>query len=107
VRLNVYFASADEMRRWLEARHAVESEIWVEIRGRGSGTPGVSLAEALDEAMCFGWVDTMTWRVGDDAFVLRFTPGPPRDVARAEELRARGRMHAAGVRALEGQAGRR
>ena len=107
MRLIVYFPSAGEMRHWLEARHAVASELWVEIRGQGSGTPSVSGPEALDEAMCFGWVDTMTWRIGDDGFMLRFTPGPPRDPARAGELRAMGRMHAAGVRALEGQAGRR
>jgi uncharacterized protein YdeI (YjbR/CyaY-like superfamily) len=103
LRFNVFFASADEMRDWLEAHHETHAELWVGIRRSGAGGSGLTLTEALDEGMCFGWVNTMTWRIGEDSSMVRFTPGPPRDTARAAELRAEGRMHPAGIRALERQ----
>jgi uncharacterized protein YdeI (YjbR/CyaY-like superfamily) len=102
-----FFASGEEMRDWLEANHATVTELWVGIYKKGSGRRGVTFQEALDEAMCFGWVDSMSRRVDDDSYMLRFTPRrersswTPGNVARAEELRAEGRMHEAGIRALE------
>ncbi len=99
----MFFASADEMREWLDAHHESATELWVGIREKGAGRGGLTLAEALDQAMCFGWVDNMTWRVDEDSYMLRFTPGRPRNLARAEELRAEGRMHTAGIRAFQGR----
>jgi uncharacterized protein YdeI (YjbR/CyaY-like superfamily) len=98
----MFFTSVNELRGWFEAHHASAAELWVGIREKGGGRGGVTFAEALDQAMCFGWVDNMTWRVDAGAYMIRFTPGRPRDVARAEKLRAEGLMHAAGIRALEG-----
>jgi uncharacterized protein YdeI (YjbR/CyaY-like superfamily) len=103
VRLIVFFASADEMREWFEAHHDSAAELWVGIRESGSGGEGLTLAEALDQATCFGWVDNMTWRVDDTSCMLRFTRGRPRDIGRAERLKAEGRMQASGIRALEGR----
>jgi uncharacterized protein YdeI (YjbR/CyaY-like superfamily) len=103
----VFFASDEEMRAWLEANHATAAELWVGIYKKGSGKTGVTLAEAQDEALCFGWVDSMSRRIDDDSYMLRFTPRRPDsnwtegNFARAEELRAQGRMHEAGIRALE------
>jgi uncharacterized protein YdeI (YjbR/CyaY-like superfamily) len=98
----VFFGSVRELRDWLEAHHAVAAELWVELRRSGGGS-GLTLPEALDEAMCFGWVNTMTWRIDADSVKVRFTPGPPRDPARAAELLAKGRMRPAGIRAFEGR----
>jgi uncharacterized protein YdeI (YjbR/CyaY-like superfamily) len=57
--------------------------------------------------MCFGWVDSLSRRIDEDSYMIRFTPRRPRskwtagNIARAEELRAQGLMHQAGIRALE------
>jgi uncharacterized protein YdeI (YjbR/CyaY-like superfamily) len=77
----VFFASVDEMRDWLEAHHGSAAELWVVIREEGSKGGGVALSDALDQAACFGWVDNMTWRVDDESYMLRFTPGRPHDRA--------------------------
>jgi uncharacterized protein YdeI (YjbR/CyaY-like superfamily) len=103
----VFFRSADEMREWLEAHHANAAELWVGLYKKGSGKTGVSFREAQDQAMCFGWVDSMSRRIDDERYMLRFTPRAPRsnwtegNIQRAEELRAQGLMHEAGIRALE------
>jgi uncharacterized protein YdeI (YjbR/CyaY-like superfamily) len=103
----VFFASAEEMREWLEAHHETAAELWVGIYKKGSGKTGVTLREAQDQAMCFGWVDSMSRRIDDERYMLRFTPRRPDsnwtegNVARAEELRAQGLMHEAGIRAFE------
>jgi uncharacterized protein YdeI (YjbR/CyaY-like superfamily) len=102
-----YFDSAHAMRHWLEANQASASELWVGIYKKGVEKAGVTLPEAQDVAMCFGWVDSMSRRVDNESYMLRFTPRRPRsnwtpgNVARAEELIAEGRMHASGVQAFE------
>ena len=67
----------------------------------------MTLPEAQDVAMCFGWVDSMSRRIDDESYMLRFTPRRPRsnwtpgNVARAQELIGDGLMHEAGIRAFE------
>jgi uncharacterized protein YdeI (YjbR/CyaY-like superfamily) len=103
----VFFASGEEMRDWLEGNHATAAELWVGIYKKGSSKTGVTLREAQDQAMCFGWVDSLSRRIDEDSYMLRFTPRRPDsnwtegNIARAEELRAQGLMHEAGIRALE------
>jgi uncharacterized protein YdeI (YjbR/CyaY-like superfamily) len=103
----MFFASGEEMHDWLEAHHATATELWVGIYKKASGKTSVTLREAQDQGMCFGWVDSMSRRIDDDSYMLRFTPRRPRsnwtegNIARAEELRAQGLMHEAGIRALE------
>ncbi len=103
----VFFASVEAMRDWLQANHATASELWVGIYKKGSSKTGVTLPEAQDVAMCFGWVDSMSRRIDDESYMLRFTPRRPRsswtpgNVARAEELIAQGLMHESGLRAFE------
>ena len=103
----MFFASNQEMREWLETNHASASELWVGIYKKGSRKTGVTLPEAQDVGMCFGWVDSMTRRIDDDSYMLRFTPRRPRsnwtpgNVARAQELIAQELMHETGVRAFE------
>jgi uncharacterized protein YdeI (YjbR/CyaY-like superfamily) len=106
----VFFASGEEMREWLERHHDTVPELWVGIYKKGSPRTGVTFREAQDQAMCFGWVDSMSRGIDDESYMLRFTPRRPRsnwtpgNVARAEELRAQGLMHEAGLRALERRA---
>jgi uncharacterized protein YdeI (YjbR/CyaY-like superfamily) len=103
----VFFPSAEEMRGWLDSHHADAGELWVGIYKKGSGKTGVTFQEALDQALCFGWIDSVGRRIDDERHMVRFTPRRPnsnwsaRNIARAEELRAQGLMHEAGLRAFE------
>ena len=103
----MFFDTEQDMRSWLEANHATTTELWVGIYKKGVDKASVTLPEAQDVAMCFGWVDSMSRRVDYESYMLRFTPRRPRsnwtpgNVARAKELIAQGLMHEAGVRAFE------
>jgi uncharacterized protein YdeI (YjbR/CyaY-like superfamily) len=103
----VFFASGAEMRAWLEANHATAAELWVGIYKKGSEKTGITLSEAQDQGLCFGWIDSLGRRIGDDSYMIRFTPRRPRsnwsavNIKRVGELRAQGLMHEAGIRAFE------
>ena len=103
----VFFASGSVLRDRLEANHAIAVELWVGIYKKGSGKTGVTLANAQDVAMCFGWVDSMSRRIDDDSYMVRFSPRRPRsswtpgNVARAQELIAEGLMHESGLQTFE------
>jgi uncharacterized protein YdeI (YjbR/CyaY-like superfamily) len=96
------FASAAEWEAWLEENHASSGGLWIRFAKKGSGIPSVTHAEALDAALCHGWIDGQTASVDGDWFLQRFTPRRPRsrwsriNCARAEELAAAGRMRPAG-----------
>jgi len=69
-----YFKSQAEFRAWLAKHHATERELWVGFYRKASGKKGLAYLEAVDEALCFGWIDGIMKRVGDDSFMHRFTP---------------------------------
>ncbi len=102
-----FFRSKAEWRRWLEKNHAADSEQKVGFHKAASGKAGLTRAEALDEALCFGWIDGVAGSLGDHAWHIRFTPRQKRSVwsdvniARVEELKAEGRMAPAGLAANE------
>jgi len=101
-----FFRSALEFRRWLASHHAAAKELWVGFHKVGVGRAGIRYAEALDEALCFGWIDGVRRSLGATRYTIRFTPRRPRsiwsavNVARVEELTRLGRMRPAGVRAF-------
>jgi uncharacterized protein YdeI (YjbR/CyaY-like superfamily) len=66
--------SRAEWRSWLERHHATEPEIWLVYAKKHSGKPTVRYAEAVEEAICFGWIDTTVNRLDDDHYIQRFTP---------------------------------
>ncbi len=94
-------------RAWLEANHATSSGVWLVTWRRRSGRPGLDYEAAIEEALCFGWVDSTAGRVDDDRGKLYFAPRKPRsgwaatNKARIERLIAEGRMAPAGLSALE------
>jgi uncharacterized protein YdeI (YjbR/CyaY-like superfamily) len=69
-----YFRTSAEFRRWLAAHHATETELLVGFYKKASGRPGISYKEAVDEALCFGWIDGVKTRVDDERYTHRFTP---------------------------------
>ncbi|MEP6779055.1 MAG: YdeI/OmpD-associated family protein [Gemmatimonadaceae bacterium] len=68
------FDSAAEFDRWLRANHAIVAEIWIKIHKKASGLPTVTYAEALDSALCYGWIDGLKKSWDDQSFIQRFTP---------------------------------
>jgi len=100
-----YFKSASEFRRWLEVNHARLSEIWVGFFKKYSGKGGLTYAEAVDEALCFGWIDGLKKRVDELSYTHRFTPRKPKsnwsriNIQHVERLKKAGRMTPAGLEA--------
>jgi uncharacterized protein YdeI (YjbR/CyaY-like superfamily) len=102
-----YFASADELRAWLAEHHASEDELLVGFWRVGSGRPSTTWAEAVDQALCYGWIDGVRRRVDDRRYTIRFTPRRRGstwsnvNVANVERLLAAGLMAPAGIAAWE------
>ena len=101
------FATADELRSWFEANHATVPEAFIGFCRKGVAKPSVTYGQIVEEALCFGWIDGITFRIDDEVTANRYTPrrrtsnwSAP-NIARVAELRAAGRMHAAGIRAFE------
>jgi uncharacterized protein YdeI (YjbR/CyaY-like superfamily) len=94
-------------RAWLEANHASASGAWLVTWRPRSGRVGLDYEAAIEEALCFGWVDSTGGRVDDDRGKLYFAPRKPRsgwaatNKARVERLIAAGRMAPAGLAAIE------
>jgi len=99
------FASAAAFRKWLTQNHDRASELLVRLAKSGAGA-GLTYKQALDEALCFGWIDGVRRGLGETSFSVRFTPRKPKsywskvNLAHAARLEAAGRMHAAGRAAL-------
>lgn len=102
-----YFDSADELRAWFENHHDNVDELWVGFRKKGSDKPSVSYPEAVEQALCFGWIDGVRKSVDSESYVNRFTPRKPKsgwsaiNVRRVEHLMAAGLMHPSGLHAYE------
>jgi uncharacterized protein YdeI (YjbR/CyaY-like superfamily) len=96
------FASSQAFRAWLEQYHRTASELLVRCYKVQAKLRGLTYREALDEALCFGWIDGVRRSVDTDSFSTRFTPRKPRskwsivNIRRAKELETEGRMHASG-----------
>ena len=69
-----FFASPKAFRAWLEAHHSDVRELWVGFYRKGASKKGIAYLEAVDEALCFGWIDGVKKRVDDERYVHRFTP---------------------------------
>jgi uncharacterized protein YdeI (YjbR/CyaY-like superfamily) len=68
------FASAAAWRAWLEANHATHDEAWVTISKKAAPEPLVTRAQATEEALCFGWIDSAMRPIDDERFALRYSP---------------------------------
>lgn len=68
------FETAAAFEKWMAAHHAKESEIWLKIYKKGSGLPTVDYAQALDVALCWGWIDGIKKSFDEQSFLQRFTP---------------------------------
>jgi uncharacterized protein YdeI (YjbR/CyaY-like superfamily) len=103
----VSLASAPEWEQWLEEHHLTAPGVWLKIAKKGSPAPGLSHPEALEVAICFGWIDGQGAPHDDAAWLQRFTPRRARSKwsrinrEKATRLIAEGRMRPAGVEQVE------
>ncbi len=103
----VLFAAPAELEAWLDENHADSDGFWLKIAKKGSGETSVTYAEALEQALCFGWIDSQKRGFDERFFLQRFTPRRPRgrwsriNRDKAEALIAAGAMRAAGIAEVE------
>ncbi len=103
----IAFASAGKFRQWLLKHHAVHPGIWMQIAKKDSGIASIKYAEALDEALCFGWIDGQKKRHDETAWLQKFTQRGPRsgwskiNTGHVERLTREGRMQPAGQAAVD------
>lgn len=101
------FTSQTEWRKWLESNHAECDGIWLQFYKKGSGVSTVVYAEALDEALCFGWIDGQLKSGDEKYYIQRFTPRrkrslwSKRNIEHVSRLEAEGKIHPAGWKAIE------
>jgi uncharacterized protein YdeI (YjbR/CyaY-like superfamily) len=103
----LFFQTPAAFRAWLEKNHAKAKELWLGFYKVGSGRKSVTYKQALDEALCFGWIDGVRKGIDGERYVQRFTPRKPVstwsaiNVARVKELIAARRMAPAGLAAYQ------
>jgi uncharacterized protein YdeI (YjbR/CyaY-like superfamily) len=101
-----FFATPEDFRAWLEENHATAGELWVGFHKKGTGRPSITWPESVDEALCVGWIDGVRRSLGEESYMIRFTPRRPGsiwsavNVGRVEALSAEGRMRPAGLAAF-------
>ena len=105
-----FFRTSSEFRVWLEKHHEGTPELLVGFYRKDSGKPSITWPEAVDQALCFGWIDGIRRSIDDISYTIRFTPRRSRsiwssvNVKRAGELTKMGLMRPAGLEAFERRA---
>jgi uncharacterized protein YdeI (YjbR/CyaY-like superfamily) len=101
------FPSREAWAAWLDEHHTDSAGVWMAIPKKSAGEAGVSYAEALDVALCYGWIDGQKGKLDERTWLQRFTPRRPRSIwsrvnrDKALALIARGEMQPAGLREVE------
>ena len=103
----IFFPSVLEWEAWLDEHHADTPGVWIKMAKKASGVASVNHQEALESALCFGWIDGRRERLDETYFLQRFTPRRPRsnwsriNRDKVERLTAEGRMRPAGLDEVE------
>ncbi len=103
----LFMASTAELRAWFDANHATADELWLGYYKKATGLPTISWSDAVDEALCVGWIDSVRYSLDEGRSAQRFTPRrvgsnwSAINVGKVAELTAQGRMRPAGLAAFE------
>ena len=103
----ISFEKAEDWRNWLEENHDHEKGIWLRIYKKGTGYPSVNHGAALDEALCYGWIDGQSKSYDNESYLQKFTPRRSRsiwskiNIEHIERLEKEGKMRPAGRKAVE------
>lgn len=98
----IYVTTADEFRKWLEKNYQTKKEIWLIRYKKATKKPSIDYVEAVEEAICFGWIDGFEKGMDAERYATRFTPRRPKsnwtdtNKERARKMIAEGRMTPAG-----------
>jgi len=101
------FATTAAFETWLRANHARETEVWIKLHKKASGLPSISPKEAIDVALCWGWIDAVRKSLDATSYLQRYTPRRAKsiwsqvNVGNVERLIAQGRMTEHGLRQVE------
>src|SRR5512139_1337618 len=102
----LYVTARQDFRRWLQKHHADRTEIWLVRYKKASGKPSLDYVQAVEEAICFGWIDNIEKSIDAERYALRFSPRRPKsnwteiNKERARKLIAEGKMTEAGFATL-------
>jgi uncharacterized protein YdeI (YjbR/CyaY-like superfamily) len=105
--LPLFFSAPADFRSWLGANHKKKSELWVGFYKKASGQPSITWPEAVDEALCVGWIDGLRKTIDAKSYKIRFTPRKTTsnwsaiNIGRVQELTKQGRMCPAGLKAFK------
>jgi uncharacterized protein YdeI (YjbR/CyaY-like superfamily) len=105
--MELYLTTRKEWRKWLENNHKGVDEVWLRYYKKPSGKPRIPYVDAVEEALCFGWIDGKIKRINYDYYIQRFTPRRPGsrwskyNIERVKELVRKGRMTDAGLEAFK------
>jgi uncharacterized protein YdeI (YjbR/CyaY-like superfamily) len=103
----VFFSSQKEWHDWLKKNHDKKTEVWIGFYKSKSGIKGITNKEAVDEALCYGWIDGLVKGIDEHTWMKRFTPRKPKsiwskiNIKRVEELITLKKMQPAGLKAFE------
>ena len=103
----IYFSSPQDFYDWLEANHETADEVYVGFFKQHTGKRAMSWSEAVDQALCFGWIDTRSNSIDEDRYMQRFTPRKPGsnwsriNVEKVAKLTEAGLMRPAGLAAFD------
>lgn len=98
-----FFKTQEAFRKWLEKNHPKKGELWVGYYKKGSGKKSITYNEALEEVLCFGWIDGISRGIDEEKYCQRYTPRRKGsiwsavNINKAEELIKNGKMHSSGL----------
>jgi len=99
----LYIPSREAWRKWLEKNHMIETRIWLIYYKKHTGKPSIAYNDAVEEALCFGWIDSLIRRIDDERYMQQYTPRKPRstwskhNVRRVEKMIAEAKMKPSGL----------
>lgn len=103
----ITFPTPEEFEEWLTEHHQKEEGVWLKIFKKASAKNGISRNEALDEALCYGWIDGQAKKLDEDSYLQKFTPRRPgslwskRNTEHIARLKKLGKMKPAGIKEVE------
>ena len=103
----IFFAKPEAFRTWLGEHHQTKREQWIGFHRKASGRPSITWPEAVDEALCFGWIDGLRKTIDGRSYKIRFTPRRPTsnwsavNTRRMNELIRERRVRPAGMNAFQ------
>jgi len=102
----IFFKNQSELRKWFQKNHLSEQELILGYYKKGTGKETVSWSESVDQALCFGWIDSVRKSIDGESYQIRFTPRKPNsiwsnvNIKKIEELTDKALMHTTGIEAF-------